>query len=343
MRAWLFALLGLAPVALPRSLRSGRLALWGRLGDRLRGRGGPIEARWSPPAAFAIALLTLLLLEQLYRNSRREAQRGTQVSRDRRRRPVHVRPVPVRAGRAARRPRRGELACARLRQRVLVPLLALGARRLPNTDLRVFVSRQVTFYTTTFLAAGVYLLVMSAAGYAIRAVRRRLGRNRARRLPGRRIRGADHPRDLGGDAPAPARIRQQALLSQQVRLPHRMAAVHQDAVRQRCEPMCHAPCVQAVAQTLESPGGLLFIVDEYAAGDSCRPPAGRSRSATFRIVTPLAADDPTGRSSCSERRWIVDLREHARERRRLRRRRGASVARRDRAGASCRRSSGSMR
>ena len=124
---------------------------------------------------------------------------------------------------------------------LLVPLLALGARRLPNTDLRVFVSRQVTFYTTTFLAAGVYLLLMSAAGYAIRE----FGGEWGETARGVFLVGAfallDPAGDLRGDAPPPARVREQTFLSQQIRLPRRVAALHQDAVGARRHATCIAP------------------------------------------------------------------------------------------------------
>lgn len=48
-----------------------------------------------------------------------------------------------------------------------VPLLAVAARRNPNWELRIFVSRHVVFYSTTLTAVGAYLLLMSAGGYLI--------------------------------------------------------------------------------------------------------------------------------------------------------------------------------
>jgi putative PEP-CTERM system histidine kinase len=51
---------------------------------------------------------------------------------------------------------------------LLVPLLALAARRNPQWSLNVFVSRQVIFYTTSFVAVGLYLLLMATGGYLIR-------------------------------------------------------------------------------------------------------------------------------------------------------------------------------
>ena len=51
---------------------------------------------------------------------------------------------------------------------LMVPLLALAARRNPQWSLNVFVSRQVVFYTTSFMVVGVYLLLMAGGGYLIR-------------------------------------------------------------------------------------------------------------------------------------------------------------------------------
>ena len=195
---------------------------------------------------------------------------------------------------------------------LLVPLLLLGARRLPNSDLRVFVSRQVTFYTTTFLAAGVYLLLMSLAGYAIRELGGALGRNRARRVPGRRVRAAHRAGDLGGDAPPPARVRQQTFLSQQVRLPRRVAAIHQDAVGTSEANDVQRASVQAVAQTLDSPGRRAVHARRDRASDSCRSRAGRWRS---RICPASRRSRRTTRcvDFMRARRWIVDLHERRRE------------------------------
>jgi putative PEP-CTERM system histidine kinase len=50
---------------------------------------------------------------------------------------------------------------------LVVPMIALAARRNPQWSLNVFVSRQVVFYTTSFLVIGAYLLIMAAGGYLI--------------------------------------------------------------------------------------------------------------------------------------------------------------------------------
>jgi len=47
------------------------------------------------------------------------------------------------------------------------PAIALAARRNPGWSLDVFVSRHIVFYSTTFLAVGMYLIAMSAGGYLV--------------------------------------------------------------------------------------------------------------------------------------------------------------------------------
>jgi putative PEP-CTERM system histidine kinase len=49
-----------------------------------------------------------------------------------------------------------------------VPFLLLAARRNPDWSVDVFVSRHVAFYTTSVVAIGTYLVIMSVAGYGLR-------------------------------------------------------------------------------------------------------------------------------------------------------------------------------
>ena len=48
---------------------------------------------------------------------------------------------------------------------IAVPLIALAAARNRDWNLNIFVSRRVVFYSAAAVAAGLYLLLMSAAGY----------------------------------------------------------------------------------------------------------------------------------------------------------------------------------
>ena len=50
---------------------------------------------------------------------------------------------------------------------LFVPMIVVAARRSPVWELNVFVSRQVVFYSTTLFAVGVYLVLMSLGGYLL--------------------------------------------------------------------------------------------------------------------------------------------------------------------------------
>lgn len=52
---------------------------------------------------------------------------------------------------------------------LMVPALAIAARRNPDWSLEVFVSRHVVFYSATLIVVGLYLLLMALGGYYIRA------------------------------------------------------------------------------------------------------------------------------------------------------------------------------
>jgi len=51
---------------------------------------------------------------------------------------------------------------------LIVPLIAVSASRNPDWSLKIFVSRQVVFYSTGILGIGVYLLAMAAGGYYVK-------------------------------------------------------------------------------------------------------------------------------------------------------------------------------
>ncbi|MCG5517339.1 MULTISPECIES: XrtA/PEP-CTERM system histidine kinase PrsK [unclassified Ectothiorhodospira] len=51
---------------------------------------------------------------------------------------------------------------------LVVPLIAVSAARNPQWSLDVYVSRGMVFHTATLLGAGIYLLLMAAAGYYLR-------------------------------------------------------------------------------------------------------------------------------------------------------------------------------
>jgi putative PEP-CTERM system histidine kinase len=119
-------------------------------------------------AGLALALLALILLEQIYRNSSQAARGsikyfiigvGTLFAYDLflYSQTELLRAVSVDAWNA-----RGLLNA------LAMPLIAVAARRNPEWSLDVFVSRQIVFYTTTVLVIGAYLTVMALGGLYVR-------------------------------------------------------------------------------------------------------------------------------------------------------------------------------
>ena len=119
------------------------------------------------PGGLAIALTGLVLIEQLYRNSAPESQwslkllvlgLGGMFAYDLF---LYSQALLFNAIDTTTWLARGPVNL------FFVPLIAVAARRNPTWDLRIFVSRQVIFYSTTLVAVGLYLLLMSAGGYLI--------------------------------------------------------------------------------------------------------------------------------------------------------------------------------
>ena len=123
---------------------------------------------WLIAGSLVIAIFGLVLVEQVYRNTREDARRA-------------VKYLCMGIG--------GMFAYdfylyseALLFQRVnfavwesrgfvnalVVPVLAVAIARDPRASLDIFVSRRVVLHTTTLLGAGLYLLAMGAGGYYVR-------------------------------------------------------------------------------------------------------------------------------------------------------------------------------
>ena len=116
----------------------------------------------------AIALMGLVLLEQLYRNARPEKRWAIKfliigVGS------IFVYDFFLYSQALLLREVNANLWNARGAVNALaVPLIAVAATRNPDWSIDIFVSRQVVFYSTALLAAGTYLLAMAAGGYYIR-------------------------------------------------------------------------------------------------------------------------------------------------------------------------------
>jgi putative PEP-CTERM system histidine kinase len=170
--AWLFALAGLAggllPKALSLSVRSlcpalllAPFAVWYFSESQIAGVFGQLLA----PAGIACAVVVLLLLEQIFRNSNATGRHGFRflawgLGG------VYVYDLLLFSYADLFNQVSVELWHLRgLVNAALVPMIAIAARRNPQWALDVFVSRQVVLFTTSVVAVGLYLLLMAAGGY----------------------------------------------------------------------------------------------------------------------------------------------------------------------------------
>jgi len=154
---------GIAILACLLALGSG-LALWA--GQRWFGLAINI-GEVLMPAGLVLALLGLVLIEQLYRNAPPESRWGLKAlvlglggifAYDLF---MYSQAVLFSAIDSTTWLARGAVNI------FFVPAIAVAARRNPDWEVRIFVSRQIVFYSTTLVAVGLYLLVMSLGGYLL--------------------------------------------------------------------------------------------------------------------------------------------------------------------------------
>jgi putative PEP-CTERM system histidine kinase len=191
-----------------------------------------------------------------------------------------------------------------------VPLIAIAARRNPQWSLNVFVSRQVVFYTTTFLAVGTYLIVMALGGYVIRLWGGTWGR------PAQLIFFAGAGIVLVSLlASGSVRRRLRVFLSKHFyrnKYDYRLEWLRFIETLSTPEPGVGVRdnCVRAMAQIVSSHGGTLFMPP--GAGEALVPVGTwPSDAGTGEALTPLAADDDFV-DFVRRTAWVVDFDEYRR-------------------------------
>jgi putative PEP-CTERM system histidine kinase len=186
---------------------------------------------------------------------------------------------------------------------LIVPLIAVSAARNPQWSLDIAVSRGVVFHTATLFGAGVYLLVMAAAGYYIRI----FGGSWGGVLQAAFLFGALVVLLLllfSGSW----RARLKVLLSKHffsykydyreewLRFTYTLSAGEPGVnMRERS--------LRAVAELVDSPAAMLWVEDER----------GFQQVAQWNMPATHAAEDVQG-SLCAflgERQWVVNLKEYA--------------------------------
>ncbi|MGQ0384011.1 MAG: XrtA/PEP-CTERM system histidine kinase PrsK [Gammaproteobacteria bacterium] len=315
--AWLLVLVGFVRQAIPDWLAIGSHVLW----------GGLLAAGWIlailqslaivdfgpagllPAAGLAIAVCVLVLLEQIFRRSGGAGRHGIKF-------------LVIGLGGAYAydlflysqaelfRQVSGELWLVRGAVNALVaPFIAIAARRNPQWSLDVFVSRQVVVFTTAVAAVGVYLLLVAAGGYYVREFGGTWGT-------------AFNVLFLAGALVVLAAIAMSGAVRRRLRV---FVSKHffRNKYDYRVEWLrfvatlsaarggdVRRTSIEAIAQIFESPGGVLFTLDE--AGRALLPAAAwPMRLEEMQDLAPLPASSPLAEFLRS-RQWVVDLEEYAR-------------------------------
>ncbi len=314
---WLLVLTDLAAVAAPRLLIVGAHVLW--VGLLVIGLVAPVLPHFGMDidapslslsrAGLGLALIGLILLEQIYRNSTQSARRALRYF------VVGVGGMFVydlflfsQAELAS-----GISADAWNARGVInsfaVPMIALAVRSNPQWSLNIFVSRQVVFYTATFAAVGIYLVAMVLGVYVVRDLGVSWGD------VGETMFIAGAAVVLVGLVTSRALRRQAAVFISKhfysnkydyriewSRFIQTLSSASEDDIRRTS--------VRAVAQIFSSPGGILFLRDEQ--GRQFVPATGWPIRVDAVIgIAPVSANSDLVRF-VHEKQWIIDLHEYRR-------------------------------
>lgn len=302
--AWTLVLLALSPPGLPRPLRSGLYVLfgvWAILGLTFL---DPMIALVA--GGLLASLCGLILLEQVYRNTTAGTRRevwflaigvGGFFAYDIF---LYSQAVLMHGIDRVSWEARGFVNA------LLVPFLAIGIRRLPAADRSVYVSRQVTFYTSMVLAIGVYTLLMAGAGYVIHQLGGRWG-EMARLVFFVGAIGVLLVLIASGSMRRQLRV---FVSKHFYRYKYDYRAEWLQFIRTLSSTNAsdaRKAAVQSVAQILGAPGGLLYTLD---LTDRRYEPAGAWPIEVGDVpeAVALGEDDPLV-TFMRKRRWIVDLRE----------------------------------
>jgi putative PEP-CTERM system histidine kinase len=191
---------------------------------------------------------------------------------------------------------------------VLTPLAALGIRRLSNEPPTVFVSRQVVFYTTAVLSVGIYLLLMALGGYYVRAHGGSWGESLRLLF-------------IVGAGIVLAMLMLSRSMWRRLRV---FVAKHfyRNKYDYRAEwlrfiatlstpdsPDARRTSIRAIAQILESPGGVLFLSNDSATRfEPVAAWSAESEADPATFATLEAAEDLP--RFLTDSKWVVDLDEY---------------------------------
>jgi putative PEP-CTERM system histidine kinase len=189
---------------------------------------------------------------------------------------------------------------------LLLPF-TLGALRMPNTEPRLFVSRHVVFYSSAFVAVGLYLCVMALGGFFVR----QHGGDWGNALQVVFLGGAASILALLLLSESPLRRLRVFITTHFYRNKYDyrvewMRFVQTLSAHQESD--VHRAAVRAVAQIFGNVGGLLMLKEE----DSTRFKIYASWPESFagRLEAGALDEQDSLPTFLRERQWVVDLREY---------------------------------
>jgi putative PEP-CTERM system histidine kinase len=256
----------------------------------------------------ALALVGLVMLEQVIRNAREQTRHtlkyfaialGVMFAYDLF---LFAQAQLLRGIESATWDARGIVAA------LTIPLIAIAARRNPQWSLKIFVSRQVVFYSTSIVAIGAYLLLMASGGYLIALYGGTWGR--AAQLIF--FAGAAIVL-LALLASTDVRRRLRVFLNKHFyrnKYDYRVEWLRFIGTLSSSEPGVDPGenAVRAIAQIIASPGGLLYLRQEQDGRFVAATAWPRDRY-NLQAYRPLAQTDEMV-SFFARRPWVIDVQEH---------------------------------
>lgn len=188
---------------------------------------------------------------------------------------------------------------------LLLPF-TLGALRMPTTEARLFVSRHVIFYTSAFIAVGLYLCIMALGGYWVR----QHGGSWGNALQVVFLCGAAGILVLLLLSESPLRRLRVFIATHFYRNKYDYRLEWMRFVQTLStpgEPDVHRTAVRAVAQIFASPGGLLMLLEDESR--QFRPCAAWPESFDGALDGGAIGEHHALPAFLRERQWVVDLRE----------------------------------
>ena len=189
----------------------------------------------------------------------------------------------------------------------LVPLLGIGLSRLARERPTLFVSRQMVFYTTAFLIVGVYLVLMAIGGYYVRVH----GGSWGESLRLLFFAGAIVVLAMLVLSPSLWR-RWRVFVAKHFyrnKYDYRVEWLRFiDTLSTHTDTDAQVASVRAIAQILESPGGMLFMRGEGGGAFNLVANWSLYDSALQRDLSVTAAHDLP--RFLADRQWVIDLREY---------------------------------